>query len=582
MVQTNTWRARRIRLMHRVHARRAARADVSTAFVRAPEPRTIGVVVRGQQLIAGNFLFAGLRVEGPHFSIWDIASDNLAVTDEIQGCAWLDDLAAVGNEDARARAQTWVFEWIARHGDGKGSGWTPGITGRRLIRWINHGLFLLRGQDENATKRFFQSLARQTLFLSERWKVTLPGLRRFEALTGTIYAGLSLEGMTEHVAQALSALAIDCEIHIDSDGAVATRNPEQLLEILSLLNTARQSLAESGQKIPPQILDAIERIAPTLRALRHADGGLARFHGGGRGIEGRLDEALAASGIKNLPQSGLHMGYARLMGGRTSLIADAATPPVIAASNNAHASALAFELASGRRPMIVNCGSGARFGDDWRRASRATPSHATLGIDGVSSSHLAAPGRVTGGDELLTSSPTLVRCNIMDDGQGRTLEMSHNGYQPTHGLTHARILRLSIDGRSLEGEDLLTTLDPADDPLFDKALAHAGPTGIAFSIRFHLHPDVVTASDAAETAVSFTLKSGEVWVLQHDGQAKLSLMPSVYLQNGTLRPRATQQVVLSGHAMAYATRVRWSLAKAHNTPNAVRDLVQADPLDAVD
>ena len=27
----------------------------------------------------------------------------------------------------------------------------------------------------------------------------------------------------------------------------------------------------------------------TLRALRHADGGLARFHGGGRGIDGRLD-----------------------------------------------------------------------------------------------------------------------------------------------------------------------------------------------------------------------------------------------------------------------------------------------------
>ncbi|MDB4112356.1 heparinase, partial [Yoonia sp.] len=65
--------------MHRVHARRAARADTATAFVSAPEPHTIGQVARGRQLIAGNFLFSGLLVEGPDLSIWDIARDNPTV-----------------------------------------------------------------------------------------------------------------------------------------------------------------------------------------------------------------------------------------------------------------------------------------------------------------------------------------------------------------------------------------------------------------------------------------------------------------------------------------------------------------------
>jgi len=37
-------------------------------------------------------------------------------------------------------------------------------------------------------------------------------------------------------------------------------------------------------------------------------------------------------------------------------------------------------------------------------------------------------------------------------------------------------------------------------------------------------------------------------------------------------PRSAKQVVLSGRAMAYATRVRWSLAKAQDTPDVVRDL----------
>ena len=545
--------------MHRVHARRAARTKTATAFVSAPEPRTIGVVARGRQLVAGNFLFSGLLVEGPNLSIWDIARQNPVVADEIHGCAWLDDLAAVGDERARSRAQKWVFEWVDRYGNGTGPGWMPDLAGRRLIRWINHGFFLLRGQEKPVTDRFYQSLARQMQFLSRRWRVTPSGLPRFEALAGTIYAGLSLEGMDAHVERAVAALARDCDSEIDAGGAIATRNPEELLEVLTLLNWTVEALQETGRTVPRAIERAIERIVPTLRALRHADGALARFHGGGAGLEGRVDQAFASSGIKDLPERGLHMGFARLTAGRTSVIVDAAAPPASAASARAHASTLGLELTSGRRPIIVCCGSGARFGDDWRRASRATPSHATLCIDGVSSSHL---GKQT---ELLTNVPSLVQTNTNDPG---TLELSHNGYHSSHGLTHARILHLSVDGRMLDGEDLLTTLNAADEATFDAAVAQ----GSSFSVRFHLHPDVDAKLDMGNTAVSLRLKSGEVWVFRHDGAAELTLAPSVYLQNGRLKPRASQQVVLSGRAMSYATRVRWSLAKTDSTPDVVRDL----------
>ena len=82
----------------------------------------------------------------------------------------------------------------------------------------------------------------------------------------------------------------------------------------------------AGREAPDAHLDAIERIAPTLRTLRHADGALARFHGGGRGQEGWLDHALAASGIKTRQPDGLSMGYARLSAGRTSVIVDASPP----------------------------------------------------------------------------------------------------------------------------------------------------------------------------------------------------------------------------------------------------------------
>ena len=573
MIKGQSWKAHQTRLMDRVHARLAARARPATGFVSAPEPRSIGHFARGRQLIAGNFLLDGHLIEAPNSQIWDIGPPDAPYAAGLQGCAWLDDLAAVGDARARERAQAWVFGWIDRYGNGAGPGWTPDLTGRRLIRWINHALFILRGQEKPASDRFYASLARQTLFLSRRWRSAGQGLPRFEALTGLIHAGLSLTGMERLADPAIKALAQDCKTQVDAEGGIPTRNPEELLDVFTLLTWAAQALAEADKRVPEAHMAAIARIAPTLRALRHADGGLARFHGGGRGLDGRLDHALATSGVKGRVTEGLHMGFARMAAGRTSIIMDASPPPKGAASGQAHASTLAFELTSGRRPVIVNCGSGASFGAEWRRAGRATPSHATLGIDGYSSARLGPRQSLGRGQtELLADAPVKVPFEATDLGDAQRIEAAHDGWQMTHGLTHARTLDLSQDGRALAGEDLLTTLSDGDKMRFDRAMDATSLQGIAFSIRFHLHPDIEASVDLGGAAVSLALKSGEVWIFRADGTAQMRLERSVYLESGRLAPRAAQQVVLSGRAMAYATRVRWSLAKAQDTPNSLRDL----------
>ena len=524
-------------------------------------------------------MFAGALVEEPNRAIWQLPIPSAEFEQDLHGFSWLDDLAAVGDADARQKSQDWLAEWIALYGKGRGPGWTPDLTGRRLIRWINHAIFLMAGQGSDLSGAYLRSLGQQTIFLSRRWHSASAGLPRFEALTGMIYAGLALTGMEKYVAPATKALARECREQIDGMGGIPTRNPEELLEVFTLLNWAASALSEAGKMADKDHLAAIERIAPTLRALRHSDGGLARFHGGGRGLEGRLDHALATSGVKTPPQDGLSMGYVRLHGGRTSLIIDAASPPSGANSYNAHASTLAFELTSGRRPLIVNCGSGISFGADWRRAGRATPSHSTLGIDGYSSSRLGGHQIVGGHDrELLTDVPTEVRVQYLDEEGSQGIVAGHNGYVGTHGLTHIRQLELSNDGRALAGEDTLAAIEKQDEQQFDRALDRSKLQGIPFQTRFHLHPDVNAELDLGGTAVSMAMKSGEIWVFRHDGIAKMSLEVSVYLEKGRLKPRATKQVVLSGLVTEYATRIRWTLAKAQDTPSAIRDLEREDSI----
>ena len=126
------------------------------------------------------------------------------------------------------------------------------------------------------------------------------------------------------------------------------------------------------------------------------------------------------------------------------------------------------------------------------------------------------------------------------------------------------------------GADTLIALNPQGKARFEAVLTATKLQGVPFAIRFHLHPDADATLDMGGHAVSIALKSGEIWVFRHDGRAKMALEQSVYLEKGRLKPRATKQIVLSAHAATIETRIGWTLAKAQDTPLAIRDLDRED------
>lgn len=548
---------------------RAAKGPVATGFASQPEPRSIGLYARGKQLVAGSFVSGGTVLERPDAAIWDVPFPDPLTRADVHGFGWLDDLAAMGDARAQGRAQDWTFEWMRRFGRGRGPGWAPQIVGRRLIRWINHAPMLLDQKSAEERTAFLTSLSVQLRFLAQRQGEASAGLNRVEALTGTICAGLVLEGMAAQVEPALRALSAELEAEVDMGGGIASRNPEELLELFTLLTWSAQALAEAGRISPPELLAAMERIAPVLRALRHADGGLARFHGGGRGAEGRLDAALANAGVKPATSAGMAMGYVRLTGGRTSILMDAAPP----AENGvlAHASTNAFELTSGRRPLVVSVGSGAAFGAEWRQPGRATVSHSTLAVEGYSSSRLGPSGQ---GAFVERADVTTLRMVPGENGAG--VHIAQDGWSKSHGLSHIRDLMLTHDGRFLKGIDRLAAITTAEKRRFER-LSGPRQKGVKFAVRFHIHPDVETRLDMGGAAVSLTLKSGEIWVFRHDGTTKMTLEPTVYLEKTRLRPRESLQIVLSGLAQDFDTQLGWTLSKAQDTPLAIRDLEREDP-----
>ncbi|MCB1390417.1 MAG: heparinase II/III family protein [Rhodobacteraceae bacterium] len=570
------WSARKKRWGNRLAARAARSAPAAGGFVSMPEPRTVGFFAKGRQIASGNFLLAGHMVET--LAPWEVEPPSHGFAAELHGMAWLDHLAANGDRDARLKAQAWVGEWIQRFGMGEGPGWEPDLTGRRVLRWLHHAVFLTVGRTADENLPFFAALGRQTAFLARRWRTATPGLPRFEALTGLLYAAFALLGMEEYRTEAVSALTRACADDIAEDGGVTSRNPEDLLETFTLLTWALLALEDAGAPVPAALETALGHIAPCLRTLRHADGGLCRFHGGGRGMEGRLEHALAIAEIPVRPNRAAAMGYARLEGGRTTVLVDAAAPPGGPAANQAHASMLAFELTSNRRPMIVNSGSGVPFGPEWEKAGRATNSHSTLTLDGFSSARFGRASRPEEGGAPLVEGPTLVTLHRSDERDGSSLLLSHDGYVPTHGLTHVRTLSMGHDGRVLLGEDTLAALEPAHKKTFEQALMRGKMRGVSYALRFHLHPDADASVDMNGNAISVALPSGEIWVFRFDGAGRLALEPSVYLEKGRLAPRPCQQIVVRAVILDDTSQINWTLAKARDTPLAIRDIGRDDDL----
>ncbi|MFO6464516.1 heparinase II/III family protein [Jannaschia sp. KMU-145] len=541
---------------------RSAPPKGTRSLVWQPEPRGTGSAQRGRHILNGTWHLAGQLVQAPGASPWTLEAPSDPFEMMLHGQSWLDDVMAVGTGNAVATARGWILEWARRNGRGTGRGWAAALTGRRVLRWISHAPILLQGMPAPDQRAFFETAYRQTVFLSRNWTQAPAGLPRMEALTGLLYAGLTLEGLGDLGQRAAADLTQAMAEDVGDDGGIASRNPEALLEVATLLGWAIAALSEIGE-VPEGLRAAQARIVPTLRALRHADGGLARFHGGGRGLPGRLDRVLVDSGIRGRMDSGLAMGFVALAHGRSSVVVDAAAPPTGIASGSAHASTLAFELSSGACPVVVNCGPGGAFGPDWHRAGRATASHSTLSLSGWSSSRIG-PLLARDGRRIapLVQTPARVQWQKSGSRRATTVVLSHDGYAPSHGLTHLRRLVLASDGRTLSGEDSLRAVSAADKERFEDAQTEAKLQGVPFEIRFHLHPDAEAEVDMGGRAVSVALPSGEVWVFQPGRDLVPTLEPSVHLDATRLKPRAAQQVVLSDRVVKYAATIDWTWTRA--------------------
>lgn len=518
------------------------------------DPR-LGREARGREILRGEWRIGAERLSERRPNPFTAPAPSPHFSARLHSFSWLGDLAACGREGEEA-AKSLLQAWTADFGAWHAEAWAPEITAARLYAWLCHGRPAFEGAEGPAKAALLRSLGRQMRHLTLACGDITDPLARIKA-----GAALSLAGLSG-VPEGERALDLGLEMLFEAaasqflaDGGHLSRSPEGLAEAHYDFAAVTGALQRQKLDVPQLLDDMLRRSADMLRLLRHTDGRLACFNGGGEGEAASLEAALARAGggrpFRFAPQSGFH----RLEAGRVSLVMDCGAAPPPAYGDRAHAGALSFEFADGPDRLVVNVGSGLELHPEWRAAGRATNAHSVLIVNEALSASFESPRLGRGAARPL--GPPGVTAKRTEDEDGAWVEASHEGYRADFGLVHRRTVFLDAAGKDLRGQDVLSRL-----VTYGRAPPTAGP--IPFAIRFHLHPRV-NVERGPSGSLAVRSGSGELWRLRTDAP-DISIETSIYLGDPS-GPQKSRQIVLmaaadpNGAGDSLPNRIRWAFTR---------------------
>jgi uncharacterized heparinase superfamily protein len=511
--------------------------------------RTSDSTIAGE-IYSGYFALAGKVVNLHGRSPFEVEPPSRSWARALYSFGWLRHLRAADTALARANARSLVDDFLTlAEKPTRSTAWETRVVIHRTLSFLSQSPIILESADREFYRRFMRALARTQLFLERRVAAGLVrGEERLFAAIALAELGLCMQTDAGFQRRGTRLLAEELARQILPDGGHVSRNPDLLIRLLLDLLPLRQTYAARGVAPPPQLLNAIDRILPMLRMLRHGDGTLALFNGMGVTEPDILATVLAyddprAKAMVNAP----HSGYQRIEAGASLLIVDAGRPPPPEFSTLADAGCLSFEFSVGPHRVVVNCGAPDVNRIATRRAARASAAHSTLIVDDTSSCRFATGRGLEKwfGDEIL-SGPQQVGVERQTLPAKTRLYLAHDGYSARFGLIHERQLTLSSDGTRLEGTDRL------------KAVSARGSEVYPYALRFHIHPSVHLQTAPEGRAVWLDLPDNSRWEFTAQGN-EVAIEESAFFA-ATDGPRPSEQIVVHCRTDR-ATQIVWAFQR---------------------
>ena len=525
-----------------IHGRRL-KGKYPLKLLAVPDDEIPGDPKAGQAIRAGYFLFRGLKQPIATLDFEKLALIP-AFTDYLHSFAWLRDLSsAATREQAAPVAEAVLRKWLEVHADTPSEpAWRADNAGWRLLFWSAHAPLILSSSDLVYRSLVLNCIARTARHLDRGADKAPLGLPRLVAWGGIVAASMLLPGGAARKVFGEAGLKRAIENAVHGDGGIVSRSPLDQLEAIMLLAMVRAVYDVRREQVPPFIIEALGRMVPALLGLCHGDGGLGNWQGAGAIDPATIEAVVRASRVRARPlRQASDWGYQRLVAGATIVQIDAAPPPVARLADAGCASTTAIEISDGPQRLVVNCGgaalSGAWMPDGLAQALRTTAAHSTVVLDDSNSTALLPDG-------TLGRGVTEVELHRQEQESGSRIEISHDGYVRRLGYVHRRLLLVSIDGKEIRGEDMLTP-----------AARRRRPVKLPAQLRFHLAPGVEPTATADGMGALLRIELGAIWQFRANA-GKLAIEESLWVDSQG-RPHESRQLVITAEALPGGSTIGW-------------------------
>ncbi len=552
------------RLIRMAYRLGVSASTLTSPFSKPAKPRLLATVTTplsgeraaGVALRAGHFLVHGVKAPIAQMDFAPTARLTPPFERVVHGFSWMRDLAvSAPREQCTATAERVMDAWLdANEKPGKNAPWHVENVGHRLMNWLVHAPLILSGSDSDKRLRIIEAMAGTARWLDRNVAKAPDRMGEVAGWCAIVAAGLLMpEGRPRRLFGEAGLIRTLGELVAD-DGGTLSRSPLAQMDAIALLIDL-SACYRATDRDPPEALDTmLNLLVPPLLTLIHSDGSLSSWQGAGAIRADRIAALIDASTVRARPLKNVRQwGYQRIAKNKTTLIFDAAPPPLARNARSGCASTLAFELCSRGQRIVVNCGGAAFAGGQVpariEQGLRATAAHSTLTLDDANSTAVHINGKLGAGvSEVEVDRKTMK----VEQGLATRIEASHDGYAARFGLNHRRMLIMREDGSELRGEDLLV-------PVGKK-----GKRGkIGFAIRFHIGAGIELGLSDDKKGAGLALPDGTYWqfrLASGDDDGDLSIEESMWVDGGG-RPQPIQQLVIQGMTSRGGGRFSWLLKK---------------------
>ncbi|HEU4499710.1 MAG TPA: heparinase II/III family protein [Sphingomicrobium sp.] len=516
-------------------------------LVAVPRDHVLGDRARGDALLGGRLSFGSEEILLTDISFGELGA-RTPLARQVQGFAWLRDLAASASREKGARlAEAIAGRWLIAHGSRVDEAWAPELWGERILFWSAYAPYILSSRDSGYRSALLNTLSRGARHLDGTADKAPPGLPRITAWSGALVASLTVQGALSRLSRSESGLLRALAGAQFEDGGLMSRSPHEQQLLVDRLGLVRAAYFAAKQTQPDALENAAAAALAALHGVTMGDHGLSSWQGGNPGDPARLAALVEGCGLRARPlRQARGWGYQRLSALGTIIVVDAAPPPPPRMAAGGCASTLAMEMSDGSQRLVVNCGGPGLeptpMPVELVQALRSTAAHSTLVLDDTNSTAILPDGS-------LGKGVTDLEIARSEDNDCSRLEASHDGYVKGFGLAHQRRLSLGNDGKEVRGEDRLIAKGR-------KKIRESAP----FAIRFHLAPGVEATVTADGMGAILRSSGAPPWNFRCRG-AMLQVEESLFV-DGRGHPVPTLQLVVVGEISGVGGEIAWQFRRS--------------------